>query len=58
MMCVVLLSSIRFLLAHENKRRDAEPPDYSYGDVYVMKTDDEGRRVEVKVVSNVRVRFQ
>jgi hypothetical protein len=44
-------------LAHENKRRDAEPPDYSYDDVYVMKIDDKGKRVEVKV-SKVRVCFQ
>jgi hypothetical protein len=51
---MVLLFSIRLLLAHENKRRDAEPPDYSYDDVYVTKIDDEGKRVEVKV-SKVRV---
>jgi ACS family allantoate permease-like MFS transporter len=55
--CIVLLFSIRLLLAHENKRRDAEPPDYSYDDVYVMKIDDKGKRVEVKV-SKVRVCFQ
>jgi len=40
-----------------NKLRDAGPPDYSYDDVYVMKIDDEGKRVEVKV-SKVRVCFQ
>jgi len=28
--------------------RDAGPPDYSYDDVYVMKIDDEGKRVEVR----------
>ena len=55
-MCMVLLFSIRLLLAHENKRRDAEPPDHSYDDVYVMKIDDEGKRVEVNV-SKVRVCF-
>lgn len=54
---MVLLFSIRLLLAHENKRRDAEAPDYSYDDVYVTKIDDEGKRVEVKV-SKVRVCFQ
>jgi ACS family allantoate permease-like MFS transporter len=54
---MVLLFSIRLLLAHENKRRDAEAPDYSYDDVYVMKIDDEGKRVEVKV-SKVRVCIQ
>jgi len=54
---MVLLFSIRLLFARENKRRDAEPPDYSYDDVYVTKIDDEGKRVEVKV-SKVRVCFQ
>ena len=53
---MVLLFSIRLLLAHENKRRDAEPPDYSYDDIYVMRVDNEGKRVEVKV-SKVRVCF-
>jgi ACS family allantoate permease-like MFS transporter len=42
------------LLARENKRRDAEPPDYSYDNVYVTTIEDEGKRVEVKV-SKVRV---
>jgi ACS family allantoate permease-like MFS transporter len=46
---MVLLFSIRLLLARENKRRDAEPPDDSYNDVYVARTDEEGNRVEVKV---------
>jgi hypothetical protein len=52
-----LLFLIRVLLARENKRRDAEPPDYSYDNVYVTTIDDEGKRVEVKV-SKVRVCFQ
>ena len=56
-MCMILLFSVRLLLAHENKRRDAEPPDHSYDDVYVMKIDDEGNRIDVKV-SKVRVCFQ
>ena len=47
--CMVLLFSIRVLLARENKRRDAEPPDNSYNDIYVARTDEEGNRVEVKV---------
>jgi MFS transporter, ACS family, allantoate permease len=54
---MVLLYSIRLLLAHENKRRDAEPPEYSYDDVYIMKIDDEGKSVKVKV-SKVRVCFR
>ena len=47
--------SIRVLLARENKRRDAEPPDDSFDDVHVVTIDDEGKRTEVKV-SKVRVR--
>jgi ACS family allantoate permease-like MFS transporter len=56
-MGIILLFAIRLLLARENKRRDVEPPDYSYDDVYITKIDDEGRRVQVKV-SKVRVCFQ
>ena len=41
--------SIRVLLARENERRDAEPRDNSYDDVYVARIDEEGNRVEVKV---------
>ena len=52
---MVSLFSIRVLLARENKRRDAEPRDDSYDDVYVPRVDEEGNRVEVKV-SKVRVR--
>jgi len=53
--CMVLLFSIRVLLARENKRRDAEPRDDSYDDVYVGRIDEKGNHVEVKV-SKVRVR--
>jgi len=52
---MVLLFSIRVLLARENKRRDAEPPDHSFDDVYVAKIDAEGNRTEVKV-SKVGIR--
>ncbi len=48
-LCMALLFSIRVLLARENKRRDAEPLDDSYDDVYVLRNDEEGNRVEVKV---------
>ena len=46
---MVLLFSIRVLLASENKRRDAEPPDSTYEEVYVVRTNDDGTREEVKV---------
>ncbi|KAI0284710.1 MFS general substrate transporter [Russula aff. rugulosa BPL654] len=49
LLCMVLMFSIRVLLARENKRRDAEPPDDSYDEVYVVRIDEEGNRVEVKV---------
>lgn len=46
---MVLLFSIRVLLARENKRRDAEPPDDTFDDVYVVTTDKDGNHAEVKV---------
>jgi hypothetical protein len=55
-LCMVLLFSIRVLLARENKRRDAEPPDDTYEDVYIVKIDDDGIRKEVRV-AKVRVQF-
>ena len=53
LMSVVLLFSIRVILARENKRRDAEPRDDRFDDVHVMRVDGEGKRTEVKV-SKVR----
>ncbi|KAF8480338.1 MFS general substrate transporter [Russula ochroleuca] len=47
--CIVLLFSIRVLLARENRLRDAEPPDDSFNDVYVVRIDEDGSRNEVKV---------
>jgi hypothetical protein len=46
---MILLFSIRVLLANENKRRDAEPPDVTFDDVYFVTTDEGGNRTEVKV---------
>ena len=48
-MCMALLLSIRILLARENRRRDAEPRDTTYDDVYVEVTLPDGTRVERKV---------
>ena len=42
--------SIRLLLSRENKRRDNEPHDDTYEDVYVEKVMEDGSRVEVKVL--------
>lgn len=47
--CVALLFSIRVLLARENKRRDVEPPDDTYEDVYVVKISEDGSPAEIKV---------
>lgn len=44
---------IRWLLARENRRRDAEPADDTYDDVYVAVTTLDGKTVE-KRVSKVR----
>ena len=53
---MVLMFAIRVLLAHENKRRDAEPRDDSFDNVHVVMIDKNGSRTEVKV-SKVRARF-
>lgn len=47
--CMFILLIIRFLLWRENKRRDAEPPDTRYDDVYIEVTLPDGSRVERKV---------
>ena len=52
--CISLTLSIRVMLARENKRRDAEPRDESFDNVYVAKIDEDGNRTEVKI-SKVRV---
>ena len=44
-----LLFAVRVLLSRENKRRDAEPPDDTYDNVFLTKMDQDGNRVEVKV---------
>lgn len=48
--CMSLMYSIRLLLSRENKRRDNEPHDDTYEDVYVEKVMEDGSRVEVKVL--------
>ena len=45
------------MLARENKQRAAEPRDDSFDDILVVKIDEDGNRIEVKV-SKVRVRSQ
>ncbi|EPQ50298.1 MFS general substrate transporter [Gloeophyllum trabeum ATCC 11539] len=47
--CPALLLIIRRLLAAENKRRDSEPPDETYDDVYIETVDGKGNVVERKV---------
>jgi len=47
--CMGLLLVIRVLLVRENNRRDAQPPDTTYDDVYVEVVLPDGKRVERKV---------
>lgn len=47
--CIALLFAIRTLLKRRNDQRDAEAVDDTYEDVYVIKTLDNGEKVEVKV---------
>ncbi len=48
--------SIRWLLARENRLRDAEPVDETYDDVYIEVVTPDGKRVEKKV-SKVNLLF-
>ena len=45
----LLLLVQRCLLARENKRRDQEPPDDTYDDVWVKITNEDGETVEKRV---------
>ena len=45
----VLLLVQRCMLNRENKKRDREPPDHTYDDVWVKITDENGDIVEKKV---------
>jgi len=47
--CVCLLFTIRVLLSRENKRRDAEPLNDAYDNVFLTKIDQNGNRVEMRV---------
>ncbi|TFY75242.1 hypothetical protein EWM64_g8770 [Hericium alpestre] len=47
--CMALLFIIRVRLDRENKRRDAEPADETYDDVYVLRRTDDGVEEELKV---------
>jgi ACS family allantoate permease-like MFS transporter len=47
--CMCLLFAIRVLLSRENKRRDAEPVDDAYDNVFLTKIDQDGKRVGMKV---------
>ena len=47
--CMGLLLAIRYLLASENKRRDNEPVDTTYDDVYIEKIGPDGVVEKVKV---------
>lgn len=46
--CMVLMLTIRWYLSRENKRRDAEPADHSYDNIYMERTVD-GVTEKVKV---------
>jgi MFS family permease len=45
----ILILVLRFMLAAENKRRDAEPYDDTYDDVYIVTVDADGKSTEKKV---------
>ncbi|KAK0448283.1 MFS general substrate transporter [Desarmillaria tabescens] len=47
--CMSLLLTIRFLLSRENKRRNSESTDDTYGDVYIERPTSDGKKEMVKV---------
>ncbi|KAI5119271.1 hypothetical protein M0805_008052 [Coniferiporia weirii] len=49
LICPMLLMLQRYILDKENKRRDQEPPDETYDDVWVKVTDQDGQIIEKKV---------
>jgi hypothetical protein len=52
-----LMISIRVLLAREYKRRDVEPRDDLFDNAHIVRIDEDGNRIEIKV-SKVCVHFQ
>jgi MFS family permease len=48
-LCPIILLVLRHLLSKENKRRDSEPADSDYEDVYVATVNADGETVERKV---------
>lgn len=46
---MALMLIIRHLLVVENKRRDEEPRDDTYDEVYIESVTKEGERVKIKV---------
>ncbi|KAG1838582.1 MFS general substrate transporter [Suillus subalutaceus] len=49
LICPLLLLVIRFMLSRENKKRDAEPVNDTFEDVYIEQITADGKRIEVKV---------
>ena len=47
--CAILILTLRFMLAAENKRRDTEPYDDKYDNVYIIGMDSDGKATEKKV---------
>lgn len=49
LICPFLMLIIRYMLARENKKRDNEPHDDTYDDVWLKQTDADGKIVERRV---------
>lgn len=49
LICPILLLILRYLFNKENKRRDAEPHDTTYDEVYIEVMGPEGKIVQKKV---------
>jgi len=49
LICPFLLFTLRVMLSRENKKRDNEPADDTYDDVWLKQTDEDGQIIERKV---------
>ena len=47
--CPILLIILRVMLRKENEKRDLEPPDETFDDVWLKQTDEDGNQVERRV---------
>lgn len=46
---MIIMLLLRFIMSKENKRRDTEPRDTTYDEVYIERVDSEGNIDKIRV---------